>query len=109
MTPEQKLKVVAEHDDVISINNRKKLGEVKKDYPNLPVIIGAPTENDVPVTLDLAEMEYSKTQIIDAATETITGKRIDRLEKPSQIPVHFIISAVSFIAGVAVTFFVYNI
>jgi len=107
----ESLKIIegGDGDEIISVNNRARLKDIKKQYPNLEIIIGKVEETDMPVALDLAEMEASKIQIFDAATETILGKRIDILEKPGQFPTNFIVSILSFMAGVATTFFVYNI
>lgn len=102
------LKII-EGDEVISVNDRKRLLEMKKEYPNLEIILGKVEETDKPISLDLAEMESSRTKILDAATESIMGKRIDKLETPPKFPTNFVIAAVFFMLGVGVTYIFYNI
>lgn len=102
----ENLMIVETNDDVISINQRKKLGETQKQYPNLEIIIGGKDvnpEKSVPVSIDMAEMENTKNSIFDAATETIMGKRIDKLEKPRRFPFPF----VTFILGMMVSAFIW--
>jgi len=84
--------------EIISINGRDKINELQKKYPKIEVIVGKATADDKPVKLDLLEMENTKNEIIDAATETVLGKRIDTLEKPVQFPfpaVMFVVGAMS--------------
>ena len=84
--------------EIISINGLDKIDELQKKYPKIEVIVGKATADDKPVKLDLLEMENSKKEIIDAATETVLGKRIDKLEKPSPFPfpaVMFLVGAMS--------------
>ena len=96
-------------DQVISIDGRKRLGIIQQKYPKLEIIIGNVTDDDEPVSLDLAEMENSRSKIFDAATESILGNRVDRIEKHKGFPVTGILMIVSFLAGVGACFFVYNI
>jgi len=103
------LQVIDGDDNIISVNDRKRLGVIQKDYPNLEIIIGEVTDDDKPISLDLAEMERSKIQILDAATETILGKRIDRLEKASNFPFPVVMFIVGLMTGVAGCALVYNV
>ena len=101
------LKII-DGDEIISVNDRARLKGIQKQYPNLEIIIGEVSETDQPVSVDLAEMEASKIEILDAATDSILGKRVDRLEKPLQfpVPVKFMIA---FVAGAASCFFAMTI
>jgi hypothetical protein len=103
MMKKDDLKII-DGDEIISVNDRARLKDIKKEYPNLEVIIGEVTEDDRPVSVDLAEMEASKIQIFDAATDSILGKRIDRLEKPIKFPVA-VKYMIAFLMGAASCFF----
>ena len=103
------LKVIEGDDNIISVNDRKRLGGIQKEYPNMEIIIGEVTDTDKPVSLDLAEMESSKIQILDAATETILGKRVDRLEKPITFPLPAVMFVVGLMTGVVGCSLFYNL
>jgi hypothetical protein len=96
-------------DDIISVNDRKRLGEVKKKYPNMEIIVGKVTPEDKPVPLNLLQMEHDRQVIFDAATESVLGKRIDTLDKGSHFPIGGVMFIVGFLTGVGACFFVYNI
>lgn len=96
-------------DEVVSINDRKKLNELQVKFPKLEIIIGKAEDDDKPISLDLAEMEHTRLKIFDAATESILGYRIDRLMKPRKEPIMAYVAIIGFLAGVAACFFVYNI
>jgi len=81
--------------EIVSVNGRDNMDEIKARYPKLEIIIGKATPEDKPVRLNLLQMEYERAQIFDAATDSILGKRIDRLEKDQPFP----FSAVTFILG----------
>ncbi len=102
------LEMIADNPDIVSINNRKRLNEIQTEYPNREIIIGARSEDDKPVSLDLAEMEHSKNEIVDAATNTVLGMRNNRLEKPTRFPLPLVTGIVGFLLGVAATFYVYT-
>ncbi len=92
---------------VISINGRKTLDKIQEEFPKLEIIIGKANDDDKSVSLDLAEMEYTRANIFDAATKTILGERVDKLEKPVKLPkVIYII--IGFLFGAAATFYFYN-
>lgn len=87
-----------EGTEIISINGRNNLDTIQERYPNIEIIHGKASADDKPIKLNLLEMEYDKMEIIDAATETILGKRIDKLEKPVAFPfsgVMFVVGAMS--------------
>ncbi len=102
------LKII-DGDEIISVNDRARLKDIKKNYPNLEVIIGKVEDDDKPISIDLAEMEASKIKIIDAATESTLGKRVDRLHREPHFPLSGVMFLIGFLGGVAATFFVYNI
>jgi hypothetical protein len=109
-TNTENLKIVSTDDDsVISINDRKKLGELEKKFPNMEIIIGKANNDDKPISLDLAEMEFSRQKTFDAATESIMGKRIDKMQKAPRFPLPMVTGLIGFLLGVAATFFAYNI
>jgi hypothetical protein len=99
----------SDSDEIVSINDRKKLNEIQEKFPKLEIIIGKATEDDKPISLDLAEMEHSRQRIFDAATVSIMGERIDRLMKPRKEPIMAYVAIIGFLAGVAACFYVYNI
>ena len=110
-TMEEKIKQVNIHgdDSIISINNRKRLNVIREQYPNIEIIIGAALPEDKPVSIDLAEMEHTRQKIFDAATESVLGKRIDRLDKKTKFPMSMMAGLIGFLLGVAACFYVYNI
>jgi len=84
--------------EIISINGRGDLETVQERYPNIEIIHGKASADDKPIKLNLLEMEHDKMEVIDAATETVLGKRIDKLEKPVVFPfpgVMFVVGAMS--------------
>ncbi len=84
-----------EGTEIISVNGRDKLEELQGRYPNIEIVIGKATSDDKPVKMDLLEMEHDRNRVIDAATETVLGKRIDKLDKPVRFP----LPAVTFVLG----------
>ena len=106
------LEIVADNEDVISINDRKRLDEIKKQYPKIQIIVGGKdvmSKKSIPVTIDLAEMEACRLKIIDAATESIYGTRMDRLDTSGGFPLPAVMFLVGFLVGVSATFFAYTI
>jgi hypothetical protein len=106
-TEQENLQVVSDKD-VISVNARKRLGEIEKKFPNMEIIIGKAEKGDKPVSVDLAGMDYDRQHIIDAATETVLGKRIDILDKPVRFPWQIVTAIIFFMAGVGSCYIVYN-
>lgn len=102
------MKEVKEHQ-VISVNGRKDLDKIKKSFPNMPIIIGKTNEGDKHVPMNLADMDHQRNEIVDAATKSVMGERIDRLHKPSKFPTNLMMLVVGILIGVASTFYVYNL
>ena len=96
------------NDDVVSINDRKKLDKLKESFPNVEIIIGKVTENDKPVPLGLIDMEHDRQKIFDAATESVLGQRVDRLEKRVKFPMAFVTFVFGLMSGVALTYLAFN-
>jgi hypothetical protein len=71
--------------EIISINGRNDVMNIQDKYPNIEIIVGK-ANGDRPIKLNFPEMENDRREQIDAATETILGKRIDKLEKPVKFP-----------------------
>ena len=88
-----------EESEVISINGARDLKSLQKKYPNLEIIIGKATPDDKPVPLNLVEMENDRTVILDAATTSVFGNRVEKLEKPVKFP----LSAFTFVVGAMVS------
>jgi len=82
----EKLIKDGEMAEIISINGAGNLDDMQKRYPNMKIVIGKATPEDKPVPLNLVDMEEDRRLIVDAATETVLGKRIDVLEKPIKFP-----------------------
>ena len=109
MEPELERKDVDPLDaQLVSVNNRDGLDGIQKKFPNLEIVIGKAEPDDKPVTLDLAEMESSRQQCFDAATESILGKRVDKFYKPKRFPLPAVTWVVGFLMGVGSCFTVYN-
>jgi len=105
---EKKVVVPLIGPQLVSINSRDKLDEVKDKFPNLEIVIGKAEPDDKPVSLDLAEMESTRQHCFDAATESILGKRIDKFYKPRRFPLPAVTWVVGFLMGVGSCFTVYN-
>ena len=102
------LEVVSDNTDVISVNARKRLNEIQKRFPNMEVIIGKREDHDKSVPVDMAGMEYDRTKIFDAATETVLGKRIDILEKPMRFPWQIVTAIIFYLGGFGTCYLIYN-
>ena len=98
---------------IYSINQRQKLKDdesiLKKQFPKLQVVIGELTPDDKPVRLDAGQMEKDRNALIDAATASTMGERIDRLEKPAMHPVGLYIYIIGFLSGVGACYLFYNV
>jgi hypothetical protein len=97
-----------EQNKVISVNGRNKLDKIRKAFPNMPIIIGKANENDRHVPMNLAEMDHQRNKIIDAATTSVMGERIDTLEKPRKFPWPVIVASMFFMIGVGSCYLFYN-
>ena len=104
----QELAIVSD-TDIISVNCRKRLNDIQAKFPNLEIIIGAKTDDDKPVPIDMADMDHSRTAIFDAATETVLGKRVDKIQRSPKFPLSMVTGLAGFLLGVAACFLVYNI
>jgi hypothetical protein len=102
------LKIVDGEDNIVSINQREKLKDLKKKYPNLQIILGELTKDDKPVPVDLGRMDLDRKKILDAATENILGKRIDKMERPMTHPTGLYLLIIGFLAGVTACYIFYN-
>lgn len=96
-------------EQVVSINDRKRLDKIKQTYPKLEIIVGEVTEGDEAVKLNLNEMDDARNKIFDAATISVFGNRVDKLEKDRKLPATGILMLISFLAGVGTCFLAYNL
>ncbi len=95
-------------NQLISINERKKLDLIKKEYPNIEIIIGETLDTDKPPKMDLAQMDGDRNSLINTATESVMGQRIDRLQRPTRFPFTGVMMMISFLVGIGTTVLVYN-
>jgi hypothetical protein len=94
---------------IVSINERSRLKDIQKEYPKLPVIIGAAEKTDKPAPMDLADMDHQRVKQVDSATESVLGKRVDKLERPQRHPTELYCLIIGFLAGVGSCYIFYNI
>ena len=104
-----KLNLVINPDDgIISINNRKRLNKIKEKFPNIEIIMGELKDGDAPVKLDLGTMDKDRNDVINAATKSVLGDRIDNLNKPPKFPLPMVTGLIGFLLGVGACFLVYT-
>lgn len=96
-------------DQVVSINDRKRLSKIQEQYPKLEIIIGKVVDGDEPVHLDMGDMDKQRTEIFDAATQSIFGERVDKLDRERRLPTTAILMLASFLAGIGACFLAYNL
>ena len=96
-------------EQIVSINDRKRLDRIKEQYPKLEIIIGEVAAGDAPVHLNMGEMDKTRSEIFDAATESVFGNRVDKIEKDRTLPATGILMLISFLAGVGTCYLVYNL
>lgn len=93
---------------ILSVNGRSKLDKIKKSFPNMPIVIGKAEKGDKYVPMNLAEMDHKRNNIIDAATTSVMGERVDKLDKPVKLPTNLIMLVFGIMIGVASTYYAYN-
>ncbi len=107
MNKEKTLVSALPGEQIVSINNRTGLDKIKERFPNLGIIIGRAVEGDKPVSIDMSQMDTDRAKIFDAATKSIMGERVDRLDKPAKMP-KFVLMVACFLLGVGATLYFYN-
>lgn len=95
MSNVEKIKPIEDGTEIISINGARDLKELQTKYPKMEIIVGKVTPDDKPVPLNLVDMEADRQRIFDAATESVLGQRVEKLEKPVKFP----LSAFTFVLG----------
>lgn len=94
--------------EVLSVNGRADIEKLQKRYPKIEVIVGKLESDDKPVKLDLVDMEHDRNRIIDAATETILGKRVDKIDKPIKFPFPLVTFVLGAMIAASVCMYIYG-